>query len=1120
MPAKLAQGISKTAGASTRLILSFASILVAIFGQIPDLHAANSSGECYVTVNVTGSTLPTGWSYQLQYYDTDSNWYNGASGTSTQTFYWQQGDWINKSIQWRCQIKNNNLNYGAAQNNTCFAGSDSVSFTVTAPGPDSPTMITGQPSSQTVQTGASVTFTVTASGTAPLSYQWQKNGDNISGAVAASHSIASVISGDAGNYSCHVSNSGSNATSQVAVLTVSSGPSPSIQDADSDGLADLVETNSGIYGSATNTGTNPNNADTDGDGVADGLEVKEKTSPVDATQFNSFSKGMIAFWPFNGGAKDETGKGNNGTPTGVAEVADRFSMPSAAYQFNGSSSTIRVASSISADRDLTFSYWAKFTSPVSGAVMARDGWQNGYVHHGLDSTSISCGVAADNPQGFQVFPYSSQSWNSGDWNHVVFVRSSVEMKCSFYINGILFGEQNQTYLHSPSSIAPLQIGAWKGFSGNLERFFAGTLDDIRIYNRALAANEVIALNRIERGQFVVTVAATVNGIVNGSGGYDIGSMASPTAVPSPGYVFTGWTGDASGTNNPLEILMDSDKIIGATFSPDLADSDGDGLSAYDEVVIHGTNPALADSDGDGLSDAHELGVGRYSVVSGSRTWLQAKTDAVSRGGMLATFASGGEWNRAMATIGANTLLDIGGLWIGATDQTAEGTWTWITGEPFIFSTWAAGQPDNLNDSDFAAVAGELGGESGKWYDYRATTSRDGYILEMGYSTSPTDSDSDDDGLSDGVELTAGSNPFLTDTDSDGLTDSQEVNLTLTNPALADTDGDSILDGADDHDGDGVANRAEIIEYGTDPLDADSDGDGLSDGTELSLTRSFHKVVTGSFTHPQAAADASARHGRVASFSDTNVYSSVIGKARRTTQGFLWIGLSDAETEGTWKWTDGSALNYNRWLDGQPGGDTAENHVIVMENLTNWADSVPEFTAAGYLFERIGLDPLDPDTDGDGLSDGAETNTTSTDPFNDDSDGDGLLDGAEVNTHGSNPKKADTDGDGLDDHVEVVTYGTNPAARDTDGDGFDDPFEINTGFDPKSSISNPDTVSSIRTAVEFRFNAANAVSYRIEDSTDLQNWDIVETEIIGKGGVVTRFYSTENLPKRYFRVRRN
>jgi hypothetical protein len=192
----------------------------------------------------------------------------------------------------------------------------------------------------------------------------------------------------------------------------------------------------------------------------------------------------------------------------------------------------------------------------------------------------------------------------------------------------------------------------------------------------------------------------------------------------------------------------------------------------------------------------------------------------------------------------------------------------------------------------------------------------------------------------------------------------------------------------------------------------------------------------------------------------------------------------------------------------------------MENSTQWADADATFTAAGYLLEHVGLDPLGPDTDADGLTDGQELNTTHSNPVLDDTDGDGLGDGAEVNTHHSSPLITDTDGDGLNDRVEVGVYHSNPSFKDTDEDGFDDLFEVNTGFDPTHAASTPDAQSSIRTAVEFRFNAATGVSYRIEGSTDLSEWSTVEAAINGQGGVVTRFYSTENQPKRYFRVRRN
>jgi hypothetical protein len=88
------------------------------------------------------------------------------------------------------------------------------------------------------------------------------------------------------------------------------------------------------------------------------------------------------------------------------------------------------------------------------------------------------------------------------------------------------------------------------------------------------------------------------------------------------------------------------------------------------------------------------------------------------------------------------------------------------------------------------------------------------------------------------------------------------------------------------------------------------------------------------------------------------------------------------------------------------------------------------------------DPTKPDTDGDGLGDGTEVGTTHTDPTKADTDNDGLSDGAEVNTHMTDPLVADTDGDGLGDGAEVTTYHSNPKVPDTDGDGLTDGAEAN------------------------------------------------------------------------------
>jgi endo-1,4-beta-xylanase len=86
--------------------------------------------------------------------------------------------------------------------------------------------ITTQPASQTVAAGASVTFSVIATGTTPLSYQWNFNGAAIPGATSASYSISNAQPASAGNYTVTVSNSVGSITSSIATLTVNTPPAP------------------------------------------------------------------------------------------------------------------------------------------------------------------------------------------------------------------------------------------------------------------------------------------------------------------------------------------------------------------------------------------------------------------------------------------------------------------------------------------------------------------------------------------------------------------------------------------------------------------------------------------------------------------------------------------------------------------------------------------------------------------------------------------------------------------------------------------------------------------------------------------------------------------------------
>lgn len=132
--------------------------------------------------------------------------------------------------------------------------------------------------------------------------------------------------------------------------------------------------------------------------------------------------------------------------------------------------------------------------------------------------------------------------------------------------------------------------------------FVGVLDDIRIYNRALSDIEATALYNYGRtsGSIPTTYTLTTtaaNGTITKSPdktSYNAGETVTLTAAAGSGYFFTGWSGDASGTGNPVTVTMDTNKTVTANFiasvptghwrlndysSASTADSSGNGYTA-------------------------------------------------------------------------------------------------------------------------------------------------------------------------------------------------------------------------------------------------------------------------------------------------------------------------------------------------------------------------------------------------------------------------------------------------------------------------------------------------------------------------------------------------------------
>jgi len=273
----------------------------------------------------------------------------------------------------------------------------------------------------------------------------------------------------------------------------------------------------------------------------------------------------------------------------------------------------------------------------------------------------------------------------------------------------------------------------------------------------------------------------------------------------------------------------------------------------------------------------------------------------------------------------------------------------------------------------------------------------------------------------------------------------------------------------DTDSDGLTDAQEAILL-TDPADPDTDDDGLLDGEEVNP----YQIIEGDFSWSAAIIDANSRSGQLAVITSAAELMQVQSALGLTLAERLWIGGHDTATEGTFQWLNGDPFVYNNWAPGQPDNVNDADAIELLQDFT-WNDARTA-ELKSYVLELPATDPLNDDSDGDGLKDGAEVKTYLTnpnvidtdgdsytdsqevtagtdpldasDPTFSDSDGDGLTDADEIFVYFTDPNRADTDGDGLDDGAEVNIHGSNPLNPDTDGDGINDGVEVNNyGTDP-------------------------------------------------------------------------
>jgi hypothetical protein len=190
-------------------------------------RSADGSSVGGTTCYVRFTTYNGGYTSNFRYLRLSATFSEASSGAPVQITY----SWNNGSDQ----TLEHTVAAGAATDTWSITTGATVtqqkvvlSIPSSAASPVAP-QVTTQPANQTVTAGQTATFSVAASGTAPLSYQWQKNGTNIPGATGPSYTTPVTTVGDNGStFKVTVTNAAGSATSNAATLTVnpSSGGGP------------------------------------------------------------------------------------------------------------------------------------------------------------------------------------------------------------------------------------------------------------------------------------------------------------------------------------------------------------------------------------------------------------------------------------------------------------------------------------------------------------------------------------------------------------------------------------------------------------------------------------------------------------------------------------------------------------------------------------------------------------------------------------------------------------------------------------------------------------------------------------------------------------------------------
>jgi hypothetical protein len=329
----------------------------------------------------------------------------------------------------------------------------------------------------------------------------------------------------------------------------------------------------------------------------------------------------------------------------------------------------------------------------------------------------------------------------------------------------------------------------------------------------------------------------------------------------------------------------------------------------------------------------------YFRSNTSSNWPTAKTNAEALGAHLVTISSAAE-NAFLSGIGQH--------WGGMTDETVEGTWAWVTGEPVVYTSWQAGEPNNAGGNQDYLVLNY----SGTNWDDQGNSSLP-HIVEFDCMTVNLVA-----GYASGSVFPIGTTTVTYNaTDASGNTSANcSFTVTVTDdiaPAIVCPANISVNAAAGACDA--------TVNYNP-PVATDNCGTctvapAISGFTALGVNNGkAYYISNATATAAAAFSNAVAVGGNMATIS--NAAENTFIRNAANTAGFTGsylIGINDAATEGTFIWSSGAAVTYTNWASGEPnnsGGN--EDYTQVLTN-GQWNDIGGG--ASNYIIEVSCITPL-------------------------------------------------------------------------------------------------------------------------------------------------------------------